>query len=168
MSAKDKFTPEEWKTLLKTPMMIGFAVVGASPSGAVGFVKEMAAIAESLIEGGKQAAPDSLIGSVITEIRADPKALVEERKERPTVEEARINTLEACRQVARILGAKASAQESDAYKRWLLALGSRVAEASKEGGFLGIGGERVSGSEAAVLAEISSALEMTRHADQSV
>jgi hypothetical protein len=37
-------------------------------------------------------------------------------------------------------------------------LASKVAEASKEGGFLGFGGVQVSDAEKAALAEISSAL----------
>ncbi len=158
MSAKDKFTPEEWKTLLQTPILVGFAVIGSSPSGAVGFVKEMAAIADALIEGGQQSTPDSLLGSVVAEIQANPKALVEEQKDKPSAAAAKAKTLEACRQTAQTLGEKVSEDEAKAYKQWLIVLGRKVSEASKEGGFLGMGGVQVSESETAVLGEISSAL----------
>ena len=42
---------------------------------------------------------------------------------------------------------------------WLLKIASRVAEAAKEGGFLGIGGVPVSAAERAALDEITAALE---------
>ncbi len=48
-----------------------------------------------------------------------------------------------------------------AFKAWLEDLARRVAEASKEGGFLGFGGVQVSDAEKATLAEISAALSRT-------
>lgn len=158
MTAKDKFTPEEWKTLLQAPILVGFAVVAASPSGPVGFVKEMSAVAGSLIDGEQSAAPDSLLGAVISEIKADPRALIAEPHERPSIAEAKTKTLENIHQVVQLLAAKAGPEEADAYKRWLLSVGHKVAEAGKEGGFLGFGGVQVSENETAVLNEIAGAL----------
>jgi hypothetical protein len=37
MSVKDKFTPEEWMSLLKAPMLVSYAVAGAAPSRKDGF-----------------------------------------------------------------------------------------------------------------------------------
>ena len=48
-----------------------------------------------------------------------------------------------------------------AFKAWLGAIAERVAEASKEGGFLGFGGVQVSDAEKATLAEIAGALSRT-------
>jgi hypothetical protein len=48
--------------------------------------------------------------------------------------------------------------EVDAYKAWLMAIAVQVANASKEGGFLGFGGTRVSGGEQAALERLSSVL----------
>jgi hypothetical protein len=158
VSVKDKFTPEEWRTLLRAPMQVGFAVVGADPSGPVGFVKEMSSIASSLIEGEKEAAASSLLGAVVAEIKENPKGLVEQGEKRPTIEEARARAIESCRQVVQILGAKATPEEAESYRRWLASVGRRVAEASREGGFLGFGGVQVSDQELAVLNEISQAL----------
>ena len=50
-----------------------------------------------------------------------------------------------------IVDEKASAAESTAYKQWLMSVAQAVAEAGKEGGFLGIGAERVSEQEEIVL-----------------
>ncbi len=51
MSVKDKFTAEEWKSLLKTPMLVSYAVAGASPSKEEGFTQEMSAVADGIIDG---------------------------------------------------------------------------------------------------------------------
>jgi len=47
------------------------------------------------------------------------------------------------------------------FKAWLNSISEKVAEASSEGGFLGIGGVKVSDKEKATLADISKALEMS-------
>jgi len=48
--------------------------------------------------------------------------------------------------------------EADGFKSWLLSLSNRVAEAAKEGGFLGIGGTRVSEQEQSALKATAMAL----------
>ena len=48
--------------------------------------------------------------------------------------------------------------DAAAYKAWLLQIANNVAEASKEGGFLGFGGVDVSDAEKATLTEIAAAL----------
>ena len=65
--------------------------------------------------------------------------------------------LDALRQVTTLLTAKAPG-DAAAYKAWLAHISQNVAEASKEGGFLGFGGVQVSDAEKATLAEISAAL----------
>ncbi len=46
----------------------------------------------------------------------------------------------------------------DAFKAWVSATAQTVAEAGKEGGFLGFGGEKVSAAERKTLADIDTAL----------
>jgi hypothetical protein len=69
--------------------------------------------------------------------------------------------LQACREVSALLARKVPAAEAEGFKRWLLTTAQRTAEASKEGGVLGIGGVRVSEAEHAALAEVASALAVT-------
>jgi hypothetical protein len=57
-----------------------------------------------------------------------------------------------------ILESKATPADADAYKRFVMTVAQAVAEAHKEGGFLGIGGTRVSDAEEQALDEISLAL----------
>jgi hypothetical protein len=61
------------------------------------------------------------------------------------------------KEVSAILDAKAP-QDAAGFKTWLRTIGQNVADASSEGGFLGIGGVQVSDAEKATLADISKAL----------
>jgi hypothetical protein len=62
------------------------------------------------------------------------------------------------KEVARILDAKASPEEAREYKEWAMQIAESVAKAAKEGGFLGIGGTRVSEGEKEAFAQIADAL----------
>ena len=67
--------------------------------------------------------------------------------------------IETLRQAGAVVDAKAPG-DAAAFKGWLRQISQHVAEASKEGGFLGIGGVPVSEAEKATLTEISSALKL--------
>jgi len=67
--------------------------------------------------------------------------------------------VETLRQAAALVDAKAPG-DAAAFKGWLRQISQHVAEAAKEGGFLGIGGVQVSEAEKATLTEISSALKL--------
>jgi hypothetical protein len=56
------------------------------------------------------------------------------------------------------LNRKVKPEETDEFKKWLLTIGQRVAEASNEGGIFGFGCERVSEAEKNVLRQIACAL----------
>ena len=56
-----------------------------------------------------------------------------------------------------ILKAKAG-DDAPAFRSWLKSIAQDAAEAAREGGFLGFGGEKVSEAEKATLAEIEQAL----------
>ena len=57
-----------------------------------------------------------------------------------------------------LLDSKGKGPETDEFKRWLLTVGQRVAEAANEGGLFGFGGERISDAEKNVLRQIAFAL----------
>lgn len=158
MSARDKFTEEEWRALLRAPMLVSYAVAGASPSDEEGFVREMSAVADAVVEGGQGAAAGSLLGEVVADIVAYASDEHRGQTERIPVGEIKGRALENCRAVDALLRTKAGAEEADAYRRWLLDVAYRVAAAAKEGGLFGLGGEQVSRGEAATIDEIAAAL----------
>lgn len=159
MADKSTFTAEEWATLLKAPAMAGLAIVAADPSGPFGTLKESfatgKALAEIKLQGGATPLIDALVQDLTTsegrEI-AKPSGLLGS-----SIEEAQANALGVCQSAAEIVTTKAP-DEAAAFKQWLFSISQRVAEASKEGGFLGFGGTLVSEQEQTALNSISGAL----------
>ena len=160
MSVKDKFTPEEWKSLLKAPMLASYAVVGSAPSKRDDFIKEMAAVADGIVEGEQRAPKDSLLGTVVAEIIANAEDDQRGQTGKLSLDEARAGALDACRAAAAAVESKASPEEAYEYKRWVLVVAEKVAAAAKEGGLFGFGGEQVSGAEVATINEIGEALKV--------
>jgi hypothetical protein len=157
VTTKADYTAEEWELLTRAPAMVGMAIVAASPSGPVGVVKEMAAIGRALGEASQLDETNTLISAIVADFKAGhrPAGLTEQVQ---NVEEIKASALQTCRDVVTLLTRKAPAPEAEGFKRWLMTAAQRVAEAAKEGGFLGIGGVRVSEAEQATLAEMAEAL----------
>ncbi|HEX8846418.1 MAG TPA: hypothetical protein VF791_17355 [Pyrinomonadaceae bacterium] len=160
MSVKEQFTQAEWNSLLRAPMLAGYAVAGSDPSGKKDFIQEMSAVADAIIEGGQGTAKDSLLGSVVADIVANAEDDQRGQTEKLSTSEVKERALENCRAVARLLQAKASPEEASEYKRWIISVAHRVASAAKEGGILGFGGKQVSGSEVEIINEIGEAIEV--------
>lgn len=160
MSVKEKFTTAEWSSLLRAPMLASYAVAGSDPSGKEGFIQEMSAVADAIIEGGQGATKDSLLGAVVADIVANAQDDVRGQTEKLPVSEVKGRAIENCRAVANLLREKASPEQAQTYKTWVVRVAHRVASAAKEGGFLGFGGTQVSGHEVETINEIGAALEV--------
>ena len=158
MNVKDKFTLEEWNSLLKTPMLVSYAVVGADTSNQQGIMQEMSAVADAVIEGGHGAAKDSLLGAVVADIVANAGDEQRGQTENLSVNEVRDRALAQCRGVDSLLRTKAGASEASEYKRWIIGVAHKVASAAKEGGVFGFGGAQISGNEVEVINEIGEAI----------
>jgi hypothetical protein len=164
MADKSSFTSDEWKLLLESITMAGIAISAAEPSGLWGLLKESFAGGRELMTAKMDPQSNPLIKAVIADFETDQgrsiardglKAQLAACK--PT--EIKTKCVETLRQVGAIVDSKAPA-DAAAYKKWLRQISQHVAEAAKEGGFLGIGGVPVSEAEKATLAEISSALRL--------
>ncbi|NLX36116.1 MAG: hypothetical protein GXY68_05445 [Chloroflexi bacterium] len=162
MVSRSDFTPEEWQQITSAPQFASVLVAIASPSGAVGAVKEMMAGSKMIMEAMQAGSDNSLIQAV----GAFFGELVQKREKAPGVvlsknkDELKGQCLQALRDLAQLLTVKASA-EADGYKAWIYQAAVKSAEAAKEGGFLGIGGVKVNEAETAALAEIADALGIT-------
>jgi hypothetical protein len=165
MASKASFTPEEWRQLLQSPMLAGMAVTAADPSGLFGLVKEGLAASRALAEAKTAAAPNELIRAVVADFetpegRDAARDGLKARFAGAKAADVKPQAIAALREVSALLDAKAP-EDAPAFKSWLEDLARRVAEASKEGGFLGFGGVQVSDAEKATLAEIAAALSRT-------
>ena len=161
MADKSNFTPDEWKVLLQGVMAAGIAITAAEPSGLWGLLKEGFAGGAIMAKAKTDPNTNALIKAVVNDFGAADGSAARDglkasfKQSKPAeIKEACIATL---RQAAAIVDAKAPG-DAAAYKAWLQQLSQHVAEASKEGGFLGIGGVPVSDAEKATLTEISTAL----------
>jgi hypothetical protein len=74
----------------------------------------------------------------------------------------RTTALDTLRRAVQIVTAKGAPADVAAYRAFITDVGQRVANAAKEGAFLGFGGERVSEGERTMLASVESALGATR------
>ena len=157
MSVKDKFTPEEWRGLLRAPMLAGYAVAGSAPSRQEDFIREMAGLADGIAEG-ERSSKDSLLGAVVADIVANATDEQRGQTEKLSNEDVRARALDTCRAVADALDAKAAPEEAYEYKRWVLVVAEKVAQAAKEGGLFGFGGAQVSGAEIATINDIGEAI----------
>ncbi len=169
MSLEDRFSEEEQFLLTSTTSLIGTAMAFAEGSG-LGTIKEMMASAKSLMAGVKDYPDNEIIKGVLPnledrkEAMASAKAFREKAMSRlkdkgiNSHEKMSAQVIEDCQAVALLLDKKASVEEKKEYKAWAMSIAESVAKAAKEGGFLGIGGERVSDGEKEMFTKIAAAL----------
>ena len=162
MANKQSFTPEEWTKVLESIMLAGVAVSAAEPSGLWGTLKEGFASSSEIAKAQLDPGTNELIKAAIADLEtSEGRSSVQEalRKGFAGAKPAEIvqRSLTNLREVSAILDTKAPG-DAPAFKAWLSSISQKVAEASSEGGFLGIGGVQVSDAEKATLADIAKAL----------
>jgi hypothetical protein len=151
MTGKVDFSEQEWKEVLQGPPTAAMIVITAQRGGTFRESVSMAkAYGTARQEHGESALLDE-IASTKPEI---------DRTRYHSAEELRDNGLQHLRETVAMLEGKATPAEVDGYRRFVLTLAQRVAEAHKEG-FLGLSGERVSDAEEGAIAEIADALGTT-------
>jgi hypothetical protein len=157
MASKSDFTPEEWKTIVAAAPMVGLAVTCASPNGPWGVMKEMLSMGMAMAEMLHKGASNPLIAELTADLKAR-QTKTEPPQGMKDPEQCKQAGLDHVRAVNEIINRKVKGEEGDEFKRWLLAVAHRVAEAANEGGIFGFGGERVSDAEKNVLRQIAFAL----------
>ncbi len=159
MTAKTDFTAEEWKQLLQAPGAAGIYIMMSDPSFVIGSMKEALAVSAGILQKGKQDGNSELLAALLGEFKEREMAKQAQLKfEEKNVEAVKKKTIETLKQAARILDEKATVEEAAEIKAWLYDMGVKAANAAKEGGFLGFGGERVSENEKTALREIADQL----------
>ncbi len=156
MTAKAEFNAEEWGTLTEGPPIAGLLVISAERGGTI---RESLSMGRVYSEVQKNHAQTELLG----EIAATPPSLERDRFSSP--DDLKAKGPDLLREVAALVDAQATPEEAAEYKRFVLAVATAAAGAKKEGGFLGIGGTRISDAESAVLDEVASALGIERPPD---
>jgi hypothetical protein len=161
MATKSDFTQDEWRTLRDAPHLVVVAAASAGGSGLFGTLKEAIAPAGAMVEAIK--GNNDLLKALCD--KEEMKAAVDEIKEGAKATDFKEvqsyfhqQAVNKSREALAIVKAKGTADDAKAYADFLMNLGNRVANAAKEGDFLGFGGERVSEGERVLLGELGEAL----------
>jgi hypothetical protein len=154
MTSKSAFTPEEWKTIVAAAPMVGLAVTCASPNGPWGVMKEMLSMGMGMAEMLQKGSSNPLIAELSADLKAR-QTKIEPPEGIKDPDQCKELALKHVRAVNELLDRKVKGEEGDEFKKWLLAVARRVAEAANEGGIFGFGGERVSDAEKNVLRQIA-------------
>jgi hypothetical protein len=150
MTRKADFNAEEWSTIVNGPLYACMRVISADRGGTL---RESLAMGRAYQEARQHHGESELLDELVKSPPAiDPDRL---REAGGNIADVATNQL---REAIAILEAKATAAETDAYKKFVMTVAQAVASAHKEGGFLGIGGKQISDAENQALDEISAAL----------
>jgi hypothetical protein len=158
MTGKADFTEEEWTRLKRAPFVAGMAISLADPGGPIEVVKETAATLKAVREaesGGRGELIDALATEVVAHTRQRTNPLHDFK---PKGALAGQEILDELADVNRIVSAKATPEEADAYRDWLRTAAQEAANAAKEGGFMGFHAVRVSEGEQRMLDKLAEVL----------
>ncbi len=143
MTGRADFTPEEWELVLEGPPSAGMIVVTAQRGGSF---RESIAMAKAYVESRRQHGESELLDEIVA---AKPER---DHTRYHSVEDLKQHGLQHLRRAVELLERKATADEVAAYRRFVLTLADKVANAHREGG------EAVSDAERAAIEEISGSL----------
>ncbi|HKA27541.1 MAG TPA: hypothetical protein VKD88_09210 [Gaiellaceae bacterium] len=143
MTGKADFTEDEWKQILEGPPSAGLIVISAQRGGTF---REAFAIGKAYAEARKEHGDSELLDEIVA---AKPER---EHTRYHSYEELKEAGLQHLRDAASLLQQKATPEELDGYRRFVLDLSERVANAHREGG------QQVSPAEQTAIDEISASL----------
>ena len=170
------FSDNEWALLMQAPVQALSAVILADKSDLVSFMKEVNAAVQILMAEQQRTDMTSDLGRALMKAFKDKMAAESAQTEgllqqkvfeylrsvesMKSAADGRKAAIAHLNQVSSILASKVTVIQAQEFRQWLVSLARQVAQAVKEEGFWGIGGERVSSQEASVLAEIEKALDV--------
>jgi hypothetical protein len=143
MTGKTDFTDQEWELVLEGPPSAGMIILTAQRGGTI---RETVAIAKAYVEARQQHGESELLDEIVA---AKPER---DHTHYHSVEELKQGGLKHLRDAVDVLEQKATPSELDAYRRFVLTLADKVANAHREDGV------SVSDAERAAIDEISASL----------
>ena len=144
MTTKAAFSPEEWKVVLEGPPAAGMIVITAARGG---MFRETIAMSKAYAEARAEHGDSELLDEIVA---AKPQT---DHTRYHSAEELRDHGLTHLRDAVTLVDSKATTQERDDYRRFVLTLAGKVAAAHKEGG------QSVSPAEAEAIQQITAALD---------
>ena len=124
MTGKSAFTDEQWQTVLEGPPLAGLLVITAQRGGSF---RESFALAKAYNEARQQHGESELLDEIVS---AKPEV---DRKRYGSPEELEQEAHQRLRDAVAVLEGKATPEEVDDYRNFVLTLAKQVAAAHKEG-----------------------------------
>ncbi len=146
MTTKAAFSPEEWKAVLEGPPSAGMIVVAAARGGTI---RESIAMSKAYVEARAEHGESELLDEIVTTKPEIDHTIYH------SADELRDHGLQRVRDAVALVEGKATAEELDGYRRFVLTLADKVASAHREGG------QSVSPPEAEAIQQITAALGTT-------
>lgn len=153
MAGRADFTDEEWAALAHAQLAAAVVVSAAEHASRSEFVDEMYAVLEELRDRSVMA-ENPLVRQVAGEHSVGGEPLEQWNAE------SEEHLLDAVRRAAELVASRAP-EDATAFRQHLVAVAERAAHAVKHGGFLGIGGTRVTAEERAAVEKVRAASGLT-------
>jgi hypothetical protein len=150
VTAKGDFNADEWSTVVEAPVLAGLRVVGADRGGTI---RESVAIGKVYSKARQAQGQNELLDELVASPPAVDPQRVQGKGDLATASRDRLH------EALVILNEKASAEDLEAYKKFVMDVARAAAEAHKEGGFIGIGGKQISDNEKVALDEVRAVLD---------
>ena len=136
MTTKADFSEDEWATLVRSPMVAGAAITLADPGGPIEVVRRPPPSSSS------PPAPRASSATIWSEARtrsarARRAAQAPSSDFKPRGALAGKEIVDEISRADEIVSAKASPEEADAFRAWIMECAQNAADAAKEGGFMG-------------------------------
>ena len=144
MTTKTAFSPSEWNLVLEGPPTAGMLVITASRGGTI---RETIAMSKAYAEARAQHGESELLDEIVAE---KPRMAGGGKVHNP--EELRDSGLTCLTEATTVLNDKATAQERDDYRHFVIAVANKVAAAHREHG------KQVSPAEQQAILDITTAL----------
>jgi hypothetical protein len=143
MTGKADLTEQEWELVLEGPPSAGMIIVTAQRGGTI---RETIAIAKAYVEARQQHGESELLDEIVA---AKPER---DHTHYHSADELKQGSLQHLREAIEVLERKATPDEVEGYRRFVLTLADKVANAHREDG------TSVSDAERAAIDEISASL----------
>ena len=160
VTTKDVFPEDEWIRIRRAPFVAGMAISLADPGGPFEMGRETMATIRSATNPPSRE-------QLLSDIALDLQDMTQHKKN-PLSDFKLAKGSAPGPQVLAELGAvnalvraKASQEEYDAFRGWLVTTAEAAAAAAKEGGFMGFKAVQVSAGERAMLEQLRSSLDLS-------
>ncbi len=144
MTTKSEFNAEEWDRVAQAPALAALTVMLAERGGAI---RESIALGRACAEARGDGGSELIQQLVSAAPQVNPA-------EMGAPDQVRSQLPERIRSAVEVVEQKATPEEAQEYRDFIIHVADVVAHAAKEGGVLGIGGKEVTEQEQAALDEL--------------